>query len=209
MEHQIQPRPINILMVEDNPGDIRLVKEALKEGKVPNDLRVARDGIEALEMLTDVHVPRPDLILLDLNLPRKTGLEVLADLKTRREPGDIPVVVLTGLDDESVAIDAIHQGAQDYLIKGELDSKLFARVIRYSIERKQAALEKERMVKEQQELFSQIKTLRSLLPMCAWCKKIRDENGNWQVLEKYIADHSSSDITHGICPECNAKLTWG
>ncbi len=205
-----KPTPLEtlcILLVEDNPGDIRLVQEALKECNVPNELLIAHDGVEALETLTSVESVTPDVVLLDLNLPRKTGLEVLAELKHHPEVGGIPVVILTGLDDESVALEAIRLGAQDYLIKGELESRMFARVIRYSIERKQAAIEREQLIRERKELFSQIQTLRNLLPMCAWCKRIRDEDGNWRPLEKYISEHSSSDVTHGICPECKAKMS--
>lgn len=209
MNNPERPESICILIAEDNPGDVRLVREVLKEGKVPHELSVANDGVEALEMLTRAEGRKPDVMLLDLNLPRKNGLEVLAELKTHPESLKIPVVILTGLDDESVALDAIRQGAQDYLIKGELESRLFARVIRYSIERKQTALEREQLIRERQDLFSQVQTLRELLPMCAWCKKIRDDDGTWHPLEKYIKEHSGSDVTHGICPDCQAKLAWG
>lgn len=207
MNNPTQLETICILLAEDNPGDVRLVKEALKDGRVPYELLHAKDGVEALEILANPESLTPDVMLLDLNLPRKTGIEVLAELLNRRELNTVPVVILTGLDDETVALEAIRQGAQDYLIKGELESRLFARVIRYSIERKQAALEREQFIRERQDLFSQIQTLRGLLPMCAWCKRIRDEDGNWHPLEKYISEHSSSDVTHGICPECKAKMS--
>ena len=91
--------PIEILLVEDNAADVRLTKEALREGKVHNRLTVARDGVEALEVLRRVgkhaDAPRPDLILLDLNLPRKDGREVLAEIKADDDLRRIPVVVLT------------------------------------------------------------------------------------------------------------------
>jgi len=92
-------RPIEILLVEDNPGDVRLTVEALREGKVHNNLNVARDGVEALAYLRReppfAEASRPDLILLDLNLPRKDGREVLAELKADPRWKTIPVVVLT------------------------------------------------------------------------------------------------------------------
>lgn len=93
-------RPINVLLVEDNPGDVRLTLEALKEGKVRNRLHIASDGIEAMDFLHREgkysDVPHPDLILLDLNLPRKDGHEVLAEIKEDPLLRRIPVVVLTG-----------------------------------------------------------------------------------------------------------------
>ena len=92
-------RPIEILLVEDNPGDVRLTIEALKEGKVSNRLSVARDGVEALAFLRregpHANAIRPDLILLDLNLPKKDGREVLAEIKEDTRLRRIPVVVLT------------------------------------------------------------------------------------------------------------------
>jgi CheY-like chemotaxis protein len=89
--------PIEILLVEDNAADVRLTVEALKDARVANRLHVARDGVEALRMLKDETggTPRPDLILLDLNLPRKDGRELLQDIKSDDALRHIPVVVLT------------------------------------------------------------------------------------------------------------------
>lgn len=92
-------RPIELLLVEDNPGDVRLTKEALKDGKVLNNLSVVSDGVEALAFLRREgeygEAPRPDMVLLDLNLPRKDGREVLEEVKTDPDLKRIPVVVLT------------------------------------------------------------------------------------------------------------------
>jgi CheY-like chemotaxis protein len=92
-------RPVEILLVEDNPGDERLTREALKEGKVYSNLHWVKDGVEAMEFLRREgrykDVPRPDIILLDLNLPKKDGREVLQDIKNDEALKRIPVVVLT------------------------------------------------------------------------------------------------------------------
>lgn len=92
-------RPIEILLIEDNPGDVRLTIEALRTNKIHNKMLVANDGVEALEMLrrqgAHADAGRPDLILLDLNLPRKDGREVLEEIKQDSELKRIPVVVLT------------------------------------------------------------------------------------------------------------------
>ena len=98
--------PIEILLVEDNAADVRLTVEALKDARVPNRLHVARDGVEALRMLKDETgaTPRPDLILLDLNLPRKDGREVLQEIKQDDALRHIPVVILsTSQADQDVA----------------------------------------------------------------------------------------------------------
>ena len=92
-------RPIEILLVEDNPGDVRLTVEAFKEAKLTNRLSVVGDGVEALAFLRQegeyCDAPRPDLILLDLNLPKKDGREVLAEIKANQDLRRIPVVILT------------------------------------------------------------------------------------------------------------------
>jgi two-component system, chemotaxis family, response regulator Rcp1 len=99
MSIRMNVKPIEILLIEDNPGDIRLTREALKEGKVLNNLVVAQDGVEAMELLKQGsinNVPfRTDLILLDLNLPKKDGREVLAEIKTDPDLRRIPIAVLT------------------------------------------------------------------------------------------------------------------
>jgi two-component system, chemotaxis family, response regulator Rcp1 len=92
-------KPIDILLVEDSPGDVRLTKEALKDAKVLNNLYVARDGVEAIEFLKKKgqykNAVRPDIILLDLNLPKKNGQEVLSEIKEDKDLKQIPVVILT------------------------------------------------------------------------------------------------------------------
>lgn len=126
-------RPIEILLVEDNPGDIRLTMEALKEGKVTNNLSVAKDGQEALDCLYRrgrfSSCPRPDLILLDLNLPRKDGREVLATIKTDRDLMRIPVVVLTTSKAEEDILKSYEHHANCYITK-PIDIDDFLKVVR-------------------------------------------------------------------------------
>jgi CheY-like chemotaxis protein len=99
MNPEREYRPVEILLVEDNPGDVRLTVEAFKEGKIRNRLSVVRDGVDALAFLRQegpfADAPRPDLILLDLNLPRKNGRDVLAEINEEEGLKQIPVVVLT------------------------------------------------------------------------------------------------------------------
>jgi len=114
-------RPAEILLVEDNPGDVRLMQEALREGKVANQVHVARDGVEAMAFLRRegdyANAPRPDIILLDLNLPRKDGREVLADLKSDENLRRIPVVVLTTSQAEEDILRAYNLHANCYVTK--------------------------------------------------------------------------------------------
>ncbi|MFH2038809.1 MAG: response regulator [Chloroflexota bacterium] len=121
MNENIRIKPIIILLVEDNPGDVRLTREALKEGKVLNSLYVAKDGVEALEFLRNEgrfsHMPRPDIILLDLNLPKKDGREVLHDIKSDPLLLSIPVVILTTSKDEEDIIQSYDLHANCFIAK--------------------------------------------------------------------------------------------
>ncbi len=114
-------RPIEILLVEDNPGDVRLTKEALKEGKVMNVLNIVENGEEALAYLRRqgayAQTTRPDLILLDLNLPRKSGQEVLEEIKEDPDLRRIPVVILTVSEAEQDIIKSYNLHANCYITK--------------------------------------------------------------------------------------------
>jgi len=114
-------KPIEILLVEDNPGDVRLTKEALEDGKVLNKLHTVEDGIEALAFLNRegkyADVPRPELILLDLNLPKKDGRDVLAEIKGNGDLKRIPVVVLTTSRSEQDILKSYDLNANCYITK--------------------------------------------------------------------------------------------
>lgn len=114
-------RPIEILMVEDNPGDVRLTVEALQEGKVRNNLHTVEDGVEALAFLRRQgrykDAPRPDVVLLDLNLPKMSGQEVLAEMKEDAELRRIPVVILTVSKAEQDILKSYNLHANCYITK--------------------------------------------------------------------------------------------
>ncbi len=125
-------RAIEILMVEDNPGDVRLTREALKGGKVLNQLHVVEDGVAALDFLyrrpPHQNAPRPDLILLDLNLPKMDGREVLATIKSDDSLKVIPVVVLTTSQAEEDVLRAYRLNANCYVTK-PVDLHQFNRIV--------------------------------------------------------------------------------
>jgi two-component system, chemotaxis family, response regulator Rcp1 len=126
-------RAVEILLVEDNPGDVRLTIEALREAKVHNHLSVAHDGLEAMAFLhrqgAFANAPRPDLILLDLNLPRKDGREVLTEIKTDLMFRRIPVVILTTSQAEEDIIKAYNLNANCYISK-PVDLDQFVKVVK-------------------------------------------------------------------------------
>jgi two-component system, chemotaxis family, response regulator Rcp1 len=125
--------PIEVLLVEDSPGDVRLTREAFKDAKMHIHLSVVSDGTEALDHLHRrgeyANAPRPDLILLDLNLPRKDGREVLAEIKKSPELLSIPVFILTTSSQENDVLQSYHLHANCYITK-PVDLDGFLRVVR-------------------------------------------------------------------------------
>ncbi|WNM56674.1 response regulator [Candidatus Nitrospira allomarina] len=115
------PNPIEILLIEDNPADIRLTQEAFQQARLQNTIHVVQDGVNAMAFIRQTapfqQAPRPDLILLDLNLPKKDGREVLKEIKSDTHTRTIPVVVLTTSDDEADVLRSYDLHANAYLVK--------------------------------------------------------------------------------------------
>ena len=184
---------LKILLIEDNEGDAKLIRLVLNdcEGTVLKHADCVSSGLKLLE-------GEPfDVVLLDLGLPDSIGLDAIQRIQDRGLK--LPIIVLTGLSDEELAVRAISLGAQDYLVKGRIDGDLLYRAIRYAIERK-------KLILELHEALAKVKKLSGMLPICASCKKIRDDRGYWTQVETYIRDRSEAEFTHGICPECTKKL---
>jgi CheY-like chemotaxis protein len=125
--------PIQVLLVEDNPGDVELTRIALEDSKISVNLNVVEDGVEAMAFLRKeekyAHVPHPDIVLLDLNLPRKDGREVLAEIKTDQHLKRIPVVVLTTSQAEEDILKAYNLSANCYIAK-PVDFDQFVRIVK-------------------------------------------------------------------------------
>lgn len=122
---------LDILLVEDNPGDVRLVEEALRESLTTNRLHVARDGMEAMEFLQQegrfADAPRPSLIIMDLNLPKKTGCEVLSEVKNDSSLKYIPVLILSGSQQKRDIVECYQRHANCYITKpADLDQYMHA-----------------------------------------------------------------------------------
>ena len=134
MSIEVPIKPIEILLVEDSPGDVRLAKELFKETKVLNNLHVVGDGVEAMTFLRHkgkkyANVSRPDLILLDLNLPKKDGRKVLAEIKSDRKLMNIPVVILTISEAEEDILKTYNLHANCYITK-PIDLDQFTKVVK-------------------------------------------------------------------------------
>lgn len=133
MSDGVKIGPFEVLMIEDNPADVRLVEEAFKESNINNNLSVVEDGVEAVEFLHRqgkyANVLRPDLILLDLNLPRKNGVEVLQEIKSESNLRTIPVIILTVSKAEQDINKVYNLHANCYIIK-PVDFHEFIRIIK-------------------------------------------------------------------------------
>ena len=154
MDHQ----PIKVLLVEDNPGDVRLICEMLAHAPE------GRFEVESFARLCDA-APRlaqsdADVALLDLSLPDSQGLETFA--QAQRQAPQLPIAVLTGLDDQEMAIQAVQAGAQDYLVKGQVDGNLLVRSIRYAITRKRTEQEREHLLAAERAQRELVETLRAV-----------------------------------------------
>ena len=137
-------KAIRLLLVEDNPGDARLIEEILRES---GTVKFRLDWVASMSAALE-HAAREetDLILLDLSLPDSSGLETFQ--RMHAAAGDLPIIALTGLDDEELAITTVQSGAQDYLVKGHVDAHLLVRAIRYGLERKEAQLKLSRYAED-------------------------------------------------------------
>ncbi|MCL5021838.1 MAG: response regulator [Nitrospirae bacterium] len=186
---------IKVLLLEDVEDDAALVRRILLKGmRVPVEVQSTDRLSSALECLAAESF---DVVLSDLGLPDSQGLDTFSGLHSRYP--DVPIIVLSGLSDEDLALRAVQGGAQDYLVKGYVDSRLLGRAIRYAIERQKLLTQLEKNLKE-------INALRGLIPICAWCKKIRDDSGYWKRVETYIRERTGASFTHGICPDCARKV---
>ncbi|HOG17157.1 MAG: C4-dicarboxylate transport transcriptional regulatory protein DctD [Syntrophaceae bacterium PtaU1.Bin231] len=196
-----------ILLVEDNRSDAALIREMISEERgwesdAADFELVHKDShAKAMQYLSENTV---DAILLDLSLPDSNGIESVRRL-VAGEP-NTPVVVLTGLSDETVAIQALQYGVQDYLDKDELSGSLLVRSLRYAVERFHNLQEKEKLIRELREALDKVKTLSGLLPICAKCKNVRTDDGYWMQVESYLNTYSGLHFTHSLCPACIRNL---
>jgi DNA-binding response OmpR family regulator len=196
-----------VLVADDDPEILLLTATILR--RAGYDVLEASTGKECLEAVGAYH---PDVVLLDVMLPDTTGTELCRQIKADESLEGIFVILVSGVQVSSdYQADALNVGADGYIVKPVSNKELLARVEAMGrIKRAEDALrEKER---EQQELISklqealvEIKTLKGFIPICASCKKVRDDEGYWNQLEAYISKHTDAVFSHGLCPDCADK----
>ncbi len=189
-----------VLAVDDTPANLQVLAQVLtSEGA---RVRVAKDGEGAL---ASARARTPDLILLDVQMPGLSGLEVCRLLKADPALAAVPVIFLSAAGLTEDIVHGFEAGAADYVTKPFRAQELMARV-RLHLGLTRALAAERRLVAELQEALGQVKLLSGLVPICGACKKIRDDHGFWQQMERYIESHSEAHFSHGICPECMESL---
>ncbi len=204
----------DIVLVDDNADNLRLLSNMLKTAGY--EVRPTNSGEMALSA---IYAKPPILILLDIMMPGMDGFQVCRDLKSKKATQDIPVIFISAMDDLNEKVKAFNMGCVDYITKPFQEEEVMARVkthlkmeaLKKGLEEKNHSLEveiskREKLVLELQEALDNIKMLRSLLPICSNCKKIKNDNGSWEIIESYIQKHTDTSFTHGICPDCCEEL---
>ncbi len=187
-----------VLIAED---DI-LVSDAIQEVLAESGYTVigeAQDGRQAIELTQTL---QPDVILMDIKMPEMDGLEAARQIQERCPT---PIVILTAHETSELVAQAGAAGVGAYLVKPPRQSDM-KRAITIAMARFEDMMELRHLNGELQQALAQVKKLSGLLPICANCKKIRDDGGYWQDVAVYIRDHSEADFTHGICPDCAKEL---
>ncbi|HVM62628.1 MAG TPA: response regulator [Verrucomicrobiae bacterium] len=192
---------MRILIAEDDVVSRRLVEATLT--KWGYGVVVTTDGIQALEALKKPGAP--SLAVLDWMMPGMDGAEVCRRARAEVTDRSLYIILLTAKDRKEDIVEGLTAGADDYIIKPFDRAELKARInVGERIIRLQAELSAR--VKELELALANVKLLQGLLPICCYCKKIRNDQNYWQQVDTYIAEHSEAQFTHGICPECREKI---
>ena len=182
-----------ILVVDDEPVNRQVLRNYLTIERF--DLTLASSGDEALRLLEEQTF---DLVLLDIMMPKVSGYEVCLRLRQKHPLADLPVIFLTAKNQDSDVVAGMSLGANDFLTKPISKDRLLARM-RPHLDLLHVHRNLEQLVEEK---VSEVKVLSGLLPICAGCKKIRNDEGYWAELEVFIDQHSEAEFTHAMCPDC-------
>jgi len=193
--------PLRVLAAEDEPVSRRLLEVELQ--KWGYEVRTVVDGEAAWEAYQSPLAP--NLVILDWMMPGLDGLEVCA--KIRALPASVPpyIILLTGRQAREDVVRGLEAGADDYITKPFDRRELRARV---EVGARVVVLQRDlaERVRALEEALTRVKQLQGLLPICSYCKKIRDDQNYWQQVESYISQHTEAQFSHGICPECYEKV---
>jgi CheY-like chemotaxis protein len=189
-----------ILACDDDPNVLRATTRVLRSAGYD-----VSEAITGESCLLAIQEKRPDMLLLDVMLPDLSGIEVCRRIKIDPNLRTIFVVMLSGLTEPDNQSEGLESGADGYIVKPVTSRELLARVTAM-VRIIKAERERDRLICKLQDALANIKILHGLLPICASCKKVRDDKGYWNQLEVYILEHSEAEFTHGLCPDCTKRL---
>ncbi|MCG8617689.1 MAG: response regulator [Desulfobacterales bacterium] len=192
----------NIVIVDDTPENLTVLLQILSRKGYR-----ARPALSGEIALKTIRADLPDLILLDIVMPGMDGYEVCRQLKADETTRDIPVIFISALKEVEDKMRAFSEGGVDYVSKPFQPEEVLAR-IKTHLSLKSMVTRLADKNQKLQAALDEVKQLQGLLPICAGCKKIRDENDEWNHLESYIESHTEASFSHGMCPDC-AKNLYG
>jgi DNA-binding response OmpR family regulator len=191
---------MKILIAEDDLTSRRRLEVVL--AKWGYEVVSCTNGKQAWERLQDVHTPK--LAILDWIMPEMEGVEVCRRLRKLDTQNPVYVILLTMQNEKENIVRGLEAGADDYITKPFEPDELQARI---RVGRRVLQLQEklDNRIKDLQDSLQHIKTLQGILPICSYCKKIRDDKNYWAEVEEYFVKHSNADFTHSICPKCYEK----
>lgn len=160
------------------------------------------NGKQAWDKLQDTHAPK--LAILDWLMPEMEGIEICSRLRKLDTQNPVYVILLTSQNEKESIVRGLDAGADDYIIKPFEQDELQAR-IRVGCRVLQLQEKLDNRINDLLDSLQHIKTLQGILPICSYCKKIRDDKNYWEEVEEYVVKHSEADFTHSVCPECFSK----
>ncbi|MCP4348847.1 MAG: response regulator [Desulfobacterales bacterium] len=197
MNNNTQP---SVLVIDDNIQNLQVLSEMLRSRNYK--VATVKDGFKALKF---AKTKNPDIILLDIIMPEMNGFEVCRQLKSKDNTKDIPIIFISALNETEDIVKGFRAGGADYITKPFQSEEVLARVeVHLNLRRLQKHLQEKNA--QLKDALEKVKTLKGLIPICANCKKIRDDKGYWHQVEAYIRKHSEAKFSHGICSECLKKL---
>ncbi len=192
---------MRILIAEDDVTSRWLLERVLK--RWGHDIVSAESGTQALKILTEPG--SPDLAILDWMMPGMTGVEVCRDLRKQKPLGSKYLILLTSKGDKEDVVSGLEAGADDYITKPFNQDELRAR-IKVGLRILDLQCQLADRVAQLEASMDREKQLQGLLPICSYCKKIRDDGNYWHQVESFIVNHADVRFSHSVCPECSNRV---